>query len=166
MAGHIYLGDNLDATHLGISHDVAHLLLGVEATIEGASLIIAARTGNRNLQVGCIFLGGTLHAHGILVVVDAPCTTLGEEWIALNLDAPSLVVGEVPVHLVYLVERQHVKQLVDLVDGKEVAGAVERESTVSVPRRILDLARRQTFRRFGKLRKGSQRPDNTKLCGG
>ena len=129
MAGHIYLGDNLDATHLGISHDVAHLLLGVEATIEGASLIIAARTGNRNLQVGCIFLGGTLHAHGILVVVDAPCTTLGEERIALDFDAPSLVVGEVPVHLVYLVERQYVKQLVDLVDGKEVAGAVELHAT-------------------------------------
>ena len=78
MTRHLDLGDNRHEALLGICHDVTHLSLGVVATMRYAVPM---------LRVNAM-------AYERLLTHRALGSKLG---VALDLDAPALVVGEVPM---------------------------------------------------------------------
>ena len=68
---------------------------------------------------------GEAYTDGVLVVERAPAALLCQQRVFLYLDAPTLVVGQVPVKFVYLIHGEHIEQLFHLVGREEVARAVE-----------------------------------------
>ena len=115
------LGHNRDVAVGSILHDVANLLLCVEASVRLA--VILAR----------------------VVADDGLCalrTNLGEQRILLYLDAPALVVGEVPVEAVDVVQGEYVDELAYLVGAYEVARHVEVGSAVREARSVDDVSAR------------------------
>ena len=117
VAGHVYLGDDGDIAVGSILHDVAHLLLGIEATI--AHVVV---------YIGVASHGGTA----------APCAHLGQTGIFLDFDVPSLVFGEMPVEAVHVVQRQHINILLDKVGREEVARAVEVHAAIGEAGCVVD----------------------------
>ena len=69
----------------------------------------------------------------------APGADLGQPRIALDLDAPALIVGQVPVQGVELVQREQVDELLDELLGHEMPGNVEHHAAPGEARRVLDL---------------------------
>ena len=69
----------------------------------------------------------------------APGAVLRKIWIGVDLDAPALVVGEVPVQHVHFVERHLVEKALDLVDAEEVAAFVEEKPPPMVARGVANL---------------------------
>ena len=68
--------------------------------------------------------GGVFLAPAVLVVQRAPCPLLGEQWVGFYLDAPALVVGQVPVHLVQFIQGHEVEGLLQLIGGEEMSRTV------------------------------------------
>ena len=64
---------------------------------------------------------------------------LGETWVLLNLDAPALILGEVPVKRIHLVHRQEIDVLLDEIDREEVAPHVEVHTPVGKSWSVVDL---------------------------
>ena len=104
VSGHIDLGDDGDMTLGSIADNLTGLSLGVETTVGDVvvKVGIGADDGARTLR-----------------------TNLRKLRPFLNLDAPTLIVGEMPVENVHIMERQQVNELLHEVDGPEMAGAVE-----------------------------------------
>ena len=67
-----------------------------------------------------------------------PRADFRELRIFLDLDAPAVVVHQVPVERVHLVQRHGVEQLLDLGLGEEVAAHVEHQPAPAEARIILD----------------------------
>ena len=112
----VYLGDDVDVAFCGIPHDVAHLLLGVVAAspvlrvvVEIAVLAVTVATYHRLLADAGL---GSQFRHGF------------------HLEAPSLVVGDVPVELVDAVQGQYVDEGLDVFGIEEVAGHIQVLSAV------------------------------------
>ena len=124
MAGDFDFGDDVDVAGGGVAHDVADLLLGVEAAV-GHGLV-------RHHRVQRV-PGGSL---------GPPRAHAGELRILVDLHAPAVVVGEVPVELVDLEERQHVDVLLHEGGVEEVARHVEMGAAVAEARVVGDLAAR------------------------
>lgn len=106
-----------------IGDHVADLLLGVEATVRmllATDRIDAAVTGWQ-----------------------AAAAHLGQLRVALDLHAPALVVGQVPVEGVELVRGHRVEHALDLVQALEMPRRVEHEAAPAETRRVLDLHHRQ-----------------------
>ncbi|MNV38825.1 hypothetical protein D3C71_1303880 [compost metagenome] len=123
MAGHVDLGDHLDVAGRRIGDHVADLVLRVEAAVRalGAGHRIAAAIAGRN-----------------------PATAdRGQLRIALDLHAPALVIGEVPVESIELLFGHRVEHALDLVQALEVAGRIEHQPAPAETRRIVDAQRRQ-----------------------
>ena len=120
VTGHIHLGNYLDVAFLGISHHVLNLLLGVEV-----------RAVNLIGPIGAVLEVGDIG-------VRCRCADGGELWILLDLHAPALVVGEVPVEAVHFVIRHHVEHALHLFHGEEVAGHVEHETAIGKARLVLN----------------------------
>ena len=135
---HVYLGYYFDAAHTGIAYHIAHLLLSIVASVLHLALSTAAGLTLLYLQVGSILLGGPSDAHRVLIIIGTPSPPLGKQWVALYLDTPALVVSEMPVQLVYLVEGEHVEEMLNLVDREEVTGAVELHATPVEARAVID----------------------------
>ncbi len=72
----------------------------------------------------------------------APGADLGQAGVALDLDAPALVVGEVEVEDVQLVGGQQVQVAQDVVLGQEVPGDVEHHAAPAEAGFVLDDDRR------------------------
>src|SRR6266508_5207740 len=89
MPRHFYLGNDRHVAISRVGHDVADLILRVEAAI---ALAVVCGHGPRPSD------------HGLA----SKCTHLGEKWILLDFDSPSLIVGEVPVKRVELVRSEKV----------------------------------------------------------
>ena len=68
----------------------------------------------------------------------SPCAHLRQSGTGLNLDAPALVLGEVPMQHVHPVECQRLDLLLHEVHILEMAASVQQQSTVLEDRRILD----------------------------
>ena len=83
----------------GIAHDVAHLGLGIEAAVGFVS-------GAGQFDV---------EAHRL-----AACTGFRELGVLGDLEAPALVLGQVPEQHVELVERHPVDQFLDVGDALEM----------------------------------------------
>ena len=90
MSWQVNLRNDGDVAVGCILHDVAYLLLCVEAVVGYAVVLAYVMTDNGLLALG---------------------TNLGEQRIFLYLDAPSLVVGEMPMEAVDVVQGEHVDKL-------------------------------------------------------
>ena len=101
----------------GIVDDVLHLLLGVIGLVGH----VVIHTGEETLDFAS--------------AVGAPGRELG---VALELDAPALVVGEVPVKHVHLVQCQPVDVFLDIGHREEVAHHVEQHAAVAEAGSVVD----------------------------
>ena len=128
MAGEVHLRDDGDAELGRIFDHVAHLFLGVET-----AMALAVEAELLRLEAALVADDG----------LRAPCSDFGEERVGLDLGAPALVLGEVPVEAVELEGSHHVEDLLDLVHREEVAAAVQMHSAICEARFVLDLAARQ-----------------------
>ena len=120
MAGELNLGYHLDVALGCVCHNLAALLLCVEVWAVGLACVVAAINAVGN------------------PVVAACCTNGCEAWVFLYLEAPSLVIGEVPVETVELVVRHHVDYALYFIEPEEVAAHVEHETAVFKAGRIND----------------------------
>ena len=124
VAGHLHLGYHLDVALGGIGHDLLHLLYRVVVRPILVGHVVAAVFG---VDVPRALARG---GHGL------------QTRILGHLHAPALVVGQVPMETVHLVICHHVEHALYLVDGKEMAGAVEHEAAVGEARTVGDGAGR------------------------
>ena len=123
VAGHLDLGHDLDVPRGRVRHDVARLLLRVEAAVQ-------PRLAGLRVDVG--LRGACPGRH-------APRAHRGELRILLDLQAPGLVVGQVPVQHVELVQRHPVDELLDVLGRLVVARGIEHEPAPGKARRVVDL---------------------------
>ena len=123
VSRHIHLGDNLNAALLGIGHNLAQVVEGVEtaAAVLGVVVVFGA-------------VGGVVEAQRTA----ANGTDLGQARIFGNLNAPALVVGEMPVEAVEFVDGCHVNEFLHLFFCEEMARHVEHETAVAKGGAVLD----------------------------
>ena len=114
VAGHIELGNYFNIVVVGICDYFADLIL---------------------CEISGIFLGEVVLAEIRAAAAGADCNELG---VAVNFNAPALVVGQMPVHGVHLDERGGVDELFDVLDRRHVARTVEHECAVFKCGRVLD----------------------------
>ena len=125
---HINFGHHVDASAASVRHHLFHLLLSVEAAILLFAVHLTIAVG-RQQQVVVMPSLGTSKTNLVLIVVSAPRTFLGEQRISLDFDAPTLVVGQVPMHLVELICCKHVDERLQFVDSEKMARHVDVHST-------------------------------------
>src|SRR5207249_3429423 len=82
----------------------------------------------------------------------APRAHLGETRVLLDLEAPPLVVGQVPVEAVELMERREIDVLLHELLRHEVTGHVEVDAAPREPGRVLDRNRGDAPYHTGRLR--------------
>ena len=106
MARHLDLGNDGYVSGCGVVYDFAYLLLGIESSVRRAVVPVGvAAVAYERLFARAAFDG-----------------QLG---VALDLDAPALIVSQVPVEAVELVCGQDIYIALDLLDRKEMAAYVE-----------------------------------------
>lgn len=110
VPGHVDLGNHLDIALCGVGHDVADVVLGVETSVGSSVVAVTAFVGF------VVSSDDGLFAYG---------PDLCQEGIPFDLDAPSLVLGEVPVELVEFVHGENVDKAFHLVHGPEMASGIE-----------------------------------------
>ena len=113
VSGHFDLGNHFDMTLGGVAHDFADVVLRVEAAVRLA----------------------VVHAFPVFVVASdegfaAFGADLRQPGIFPDLDAPSLVVGQMPVEFIDLVQGEDVDVGLDVLHREEVAAYVEHGSAV------------------------------------
>ena len=118
MSGELHLGHNLDVALASIGHEFTSLILCVEVGTISLLGIVASI-----LEV----------AH---VGVATHCTYSRELGIFLDFDAPTLVIGEMPVETVHLIVGHDVNHTLQLVHLEEVTAHVEHEATIGKTRFI------------------------------
>ena len=102
----LYLAEGIYCTQcLRVGHHLLYLLLRVESAV-GSAVVFASAVGSHLAAL-------------------APRADLGELRVLLDLDAPALVVGEVPVEAVHLVAGQQVDVLLREFDRPEVPAGIE-----------------------------------------
>ena len=114
VAGHIELGDNFNIVVVSICDYFADLIL---------------------CEISGIFLCEVVLAEIRAAAAGADCDELG---VAVNFNAPALVVGQMPVHGVHFDECGGVDELFDVLDRRHVARTVEHECAVFKRGRIFD----------------------------
>ena len=122
MSRQLDLRHDGDAALRGVGHELARLDLRVVAAV-------AARRAGAGIDVG---RGGGAGRH-------APRADLGQARIFRDLEAPALVVRQVPVQHVELVQRHPVQVAPDELRRLQVARAVEHESAPWEARGVLDV---------------------------
>ena len=118
VARHLDFRDDGDVVTGRILHDFAHLVLGVEAAV-----------GRAVILVGAIVAYQGLGPHG------AYFRQLG---ILLDLGAPTLVFRQVPVEHVEFVQGHHRDEGLDLVDREEMPATVQMRTAVRERGLVLD----------------------------
>ena len=100
-----------------VGHDLAHLILGIETAVADAVV-------------------------GVEVLADAgavaPRADFGELRIFLDLDAPALVLGQVPVEPVDLIGGGNVDVALGLLDRPEMTAGVQMDAAVVKARSVQD----------------------------
>ena len=116
VAGEFNFWNHRDVARSRVGHDFTHLVLGVESAVARAvKALIAVGTDLRGI---------------------APGSDLGEARVALDFDAPALVLGEVPVKAVHFVLRHQVEVALDEFNVKKVAADVQMHSAVGKSRLV------------------------------
>ena len=137
VARHIYFGNHIDAALTGISHHIFYLFLSVESAVHLFAIYFAIAVG-RHHHVGIVPCFGASEANAVLLIVSAPSTFLGEKRVALDFDAPSLVVGEMPVEFIEFVGSNYIDNALHLVDSEEVTRNVDVHAAPLIGRGIGD----------------------------
>ena len=171
VARHVQLGNDVDAQCRGVGHHFADLLLRVAAAVERAAFTIRAQqlpgqpVGRIERLLGPFGTGDVVPVRRRV----APGALLRQRGIAADLDAPALIVGQMPVELVELVFGHPQQQRLDLLLGEEVARHVEHAAAPGVAGRILDLDgrdRRPASRRGELPQRGDGRDRAAVASGG
>ena len=100
MTRHLNLGDDGHKAILRIADDLTNLILRVEASIATA------------------------------IPFGTPCTDLRQARIFLDLNAPALVFGQVPVELINLEKGDDIDVLLHLFDREEVTADIDHHATI------------------------------------
>ena len=122
---HVDFGDDFDVSFGSISHNLAQVIEGV---IHAATIFRVVKEPTIN---------AIAHKRAFTTA-----SHLGEFGIFGNLDAPTLVVGQVPVQTIHLVERHDVENALHLVLVEEVTSNVEHISTIRQQRFVFDVKHR------------------------
>src|SRR2546429_9817129 len=122
MARHLDLRHDRHEARACIGDDLADIVLRIEATVR---LAVEAPRG-RVLVLSAVER------------LTAPRAHLGETRVLLDLEAPPLVVGQVPVEAVELMERREIEVLLHELLRHEVTGHVEMDAAPREPGRGLD----------------------------
>ena len=120
MTRHLDFGDDRHLALGGIGHDVANLVLGIVAAV--GRTVVFARMGVEVADIGFAALRADTRQLGIFP----------------NLDAPTLVVGQMPVEGIDLVGADDVDIGFDLIGREEVAAAIEMGTAVGETRGVFD----------------------------
>ncbi len=118
VAGQIDLGDDRDRAGCGVGDDLAEIVLRVEAAV-------------RSTVARCV-------PRGAVLALRAPTAHLGELREGVDLDAPTLVVGQVEVEDVQLVPCREVDEAEDVGLREEVPGDVEHDAAPAEAGCVLD----------------------------
>ena len=119
MTREVYLGDNLDIALCCVCHNLLNLLLGVVTAI--LLVPLAERGAQRR-------------------VTTTETTHLSQVGVRLNLYAPALRVGQVPMQFVYLVVGDIVNIAQHILLGHKSSCHIEHKTTIGKLRFILHLA--------------------------
>ena len=110
MAGELNFGNHRDVARRRVGHDFAYLVLGVESAVaRTVEALIAIRADLRGI---------------------APGSDVGKARVALDFDAPALVLGEVPVKAIHFVFGHQVEVALHEFHIKKVAADVQVHSPV------------------------------------
>ena len=118
VTGQVDFWNYRDVTFGSVAHNVATLLLGVESTVR-ATVVFA----------------GVVTDHGL----SALTPHRSEARVALNFNAPALIVGEMPVKAVDVVQSEQIDEAFHAVDRHEVARHVEFHTPVAEARCIVHM---------------------------
>ena len=121
VSRHVDFGDDFDVSFGSISHNLAQV---VEGVVHATTIFRVVK----ELWVSTIAHKRTL----------TTASHLGELGIFGNLDAPTLVVGQVPVQTVHFVERHDVEDALHLIFVEEVTSNVEHISAIRQEGFVLD----------------------------
>ena len=124
MAGHINLRDDVDVSLGSVGHHLPNLLLRVETPLSIGHTVPHARiaTNNRLTAGGC-------HR--------------GQQGVLLNLNTPTLVIGQVPMKSVHIVQGEHINVFLHKLHPIEVARHIEVQTSVAKQGFIAHLHSRQ-----------------------
>ena len=148
VTGQVDFGDYRDVTFGSVAHNVATFLLSVKSAVR-ATVVFA----------------GVMTDHG-LSALTPHCR---EARVALNINAPTLIVGEMPVKAVDVVEGEQVDEAFHAVDRHEVARHVKFHAAVAEARCIAHASRGNADGRFSflfgvQMRKGFAQCLHTVEC--
>ncbi len=121
MTRHVDFGNDRDVALSRVRDDPTHIILRIKAPIE-------ARTTRSRIDV----------SSGSRPRGDAPCSDFREAGVLLDLQAPSLVVREMPMQHIQLVERHPVDELHDELRRLKVTGRVEHQAAPGQPWTVAD----------------------------
>src|SRR5688572_18911898 len=121
MTRHVDLGDNRDTAIGRVTYDAAHRVLRVVPAVN-------ARQAGGRIDVGCC---RTARRH-------APGAYRGEPRVLADLEAPGLVVGQVPVQHVELVQRHPVDEALDELRRLVVTRRVQHKPAPGEAWRVVD----------------------------
>src|SRR5256886_9565274 len=135
MARHLDLRHDRQEAGAGVGDDLADIVLRIEATVRPAvepplGRVLVLSTDER---------------------LTAPRAHLGETRVLLDLEAPPLGVGQVPVEAVELMERREIEVLLHELLRHEVTGHVEMDAAPREPGRVLDRNRGDAPYHTGRL---------------
>ena len=115
MSGYINFGNYLNKTLLCIFYNLFYIFTGIETTIAYSIRLYISPCAD---------------------LAVAPSANLGQLRVFLYLDAPALVLGQVPMEAVHLVSSHNIKNLLYLLLAVEVTALVEHKSTPAETRLI------------------------------
>ena len=122
MTRHLDLRHDRHEARAGVGHDLADVVLRVEATVRLAV----------EPPLGRVPIGPADDR------LRAPGAHLGETRVLLDLEPPPLIIGQVPVKAVELIERREIDELLHELLRHEVASHVQVDAAPREPREVLD----------------------------
>ena len=132
MTGQVDLWDDRDVAFCRIGDDLLHLLLRVETLVRFAIILATVATD-----------------HGLLTLR----TDLGQLRILLDLDAPALILAQVPVHPVHVMQCQHVDELLHRIRRDVMTTHIEHHTSIAKAGRIVNCRSRQRHIRSLRIRR-------------
>ena len=133
VSGHVDFRHDIDVTLSSVPDHIATLFLRVVAAI-------------RNVVVEAHFCWGD----DALLAHTAFLCKVGQ---SLHLEAPALVLRQMPMELVAAVQGHHIEELLDELDREEMATAVEQDAAIGEARLVGNLHKRK-LNLLGVLRDG------------
>ena len=121
MTGHLDLRHDDDITVTRIRNKLPQLLLRIKASVGGALSRPCLRT----------------HSPRHVGMIHAPGTRAGEFRILPDLDAPTLIIGEVPMETIHLIPGHQVDVLTDDLGPEEMTAHIEMKPAPSEPGPVL-----------------------------